>query len=56
MLLCVNAQVQSATEMSAVFVMNFIMKMKRGFNALLARYGSMNNVSENNFSANFKDM
>ena len=29
---------------------------KRGFSVLLARYGYMNNVSENNFSANFKDM
>ena len=56
MLLCVIAQVQRAKEMSLVFVMNFIMKIKRGFSVLLARYGYMNNVSENNFSANFKDM
>ena len=56
MLLCVIAQVQRATEMSVVFVMNFIMKMKRGYSVLLVRYDSMNNISENNFSANFKDM
>ena len=42
--------------MSVVFVRNLIMKMKRGLGVLLARYGSMKNVLENNFSANFKDM
>ena len=55
-LLCAMTQVQRATKMSLVFVRNFILKMKRGFRVLLAIYGSMKNVLENNFSANFKDM
>ena len=55
-LLCAIPQFQRAMKMSVVFVRNFIMKMKRGFGVLLARYGSMKNVLENNFSANFKDM
>ena len=38
------------------FCKDFIMKMKRGFSVLLARYGSMKCVLENNFSGNFKDM
>ena len=37
-------QVQRATKISVVFVKNFIMKMKRGFSVLIARYGSMKNV------------
>ena len=41
--------------MNVVFVRNFIIKMKRGFSFLLARYGSMKNVSENNFLADLKD-
>ena len=55
-LLCAIIKVQRATNMNVVFVRNFIMKMKRRFSALLARYGSMNNVLDNNFSANFEDM
>ena len=43
-------------KMSVVFVRNFIIKMKRGFSVLLARFGSKKNVLENNFSANFKDV
>ena len=42
--------------MSVIFVRNVIMKMKRGFSVILARYGSMKNILENNFSANFKDI
>ena len=53
---CAITQVQRATKMSVVFVRNFIMKMKRGFSALFARYDSMKNVLGNNFSANIKDM
>ena len=30
--------------------------MKCGFSVLLARHGSMKNVLENNFTANFKDI
>ena len=55
-LLCAIKQVQRATKISVVFVNNIIMKMKRGFSVLLARYGFMKNVLENNFPANFKDM
>ena len=55
-LLCAITKFQRAMKMSAVFVRNFIMKMKRGFGVLFARYGSMKNVLENNFSAGFKDM
>ena len=55
-LLCAITQVQRATKMSVVFVRNVIMKMKGGFSVLLARYGSMKNVLENYFSANFKGM
>ena len=55
-LLCAMTQVQRATKMSLVFGRNFIMKMKGGFRVLLARYGSVKNVLENNFSAKFKDM
>ena len=54
--LCAITQVQRATKMSVVFVRNVIMKMKGGFSVLLARYGSMKNVLENCFSANFKGM
>ena len=38
------AQVQRATKMSVVIVRNFIMKVKRDFSVLLARYGSMKNA------------
>ena len=55
-LFCAIRQVQRATKMSVVYPFNFIMKMKRGSFALLARYGSMKNVLEKNFSDNFKDM
>ena len=55
-LLWAMTQVQRATKMSVVFVRNLIMKMKRGFRILLARYGSIKNISENNFTANFKDI
>ena len=55
-LLCAIKQVQRATKINVVFVNNIIMKMKRGFSVLLARYGFMKNVLENNFPANFKDM
>ena len=43
--LCAITQVQRATKMSVVFVRNFVMKKKRCFSVLLARYGSMKNVS-----------
>ena len=55
-LLCAITQFHRAMKMSAVFGRNFIMKMKRSFGVLLARYGSIKNVLENNFSAGFKDM
>ena len=48
-LYCTTTQVQRATEMSVVFVRSFIMKLKLDFSTLLARYGSMKNVLENNF-------
>ena len=54
-LLCAITQVQRATKMSVIFVRNVIMKMKGG-SSVLARYGSMKNVLENYFSANFKGM
>ena len=53
--LCAITQVQRAKKMNVVFVKNFIIKMKRGFSFRLARYGSMKNVSENNFLADLKD-
>ena len=55
-LLCAITQVQRATKMSVIFVRNVIMKMKGGSSVLLVRYGSMKNVLENYFSANFKGM
>ena len=41
-LLC--AIVQRATQMSMVFVREFIMKMKQCFNVFLMRYGPMNGM------------
>ena len=49
-------QVQKATKVGVVFVRNFIMKMKSHFSVLFVRYGFMENVLENTFSANVKDM
>ena len=42
--------------MSELFVRNFIRKVKRGLSVLLAKYDSMKNVLEKNFSANVRDM
>ena len=52
-LLCAITQFKGATKMIVVFKRK--MKMKPDFSVLFARYGSMKNALENNFSANFKD-
>ena len=52
----VITQVERVTKMSVVSVRNFIIKMKHGFSVILARYGSIKNVLQKNFSTNFKDM
>ena len=49
-------QIQRATKMSPVFLKNFNMKIKHVFSAFVARYASMQNVLEKNFSAKVKDI
>ena len=53
-LLCAITQVKRETKMNVVFVRNFIMKVKRDFIVLLARYGSMRMFLKTTFQLTLK--
>ena len=55
-LLCAMTQVERAMQMKIFFITNSILKMKYCFSVILARYDSIKNVLENDFSPNFKDL